>query len=131
MAHEQSAGGYPRDMVKAVSNVWLPVNDMDRAISFYGDVLGLSVKENQGEWAELEVDGLTVGLNARDSETPGGEGGAVLAFRAEQPLEQAVEELQSKGVEVVDGIAERSWGRIAAFKDPDGNTLELFEPPSS
>ncbi len=118
-------------MVKGVSNVWLPVNDMDRAISFYGDVLGLSVKENYGEWAELEVDGLTIGLNARDSETPGGEGGAVLAFRAEQPLEQAVEALQGKGVEVVDGIAERSWGRIAAFKDPDGNSLELYEPPSS
>ena len=118
-------------MVKGVSNVWLPVNDMDRAISFYGDVLGLSVKENYGEWAELEIDGLTVGLNARDSETPGGEGGAVLAFRAEQSLEDAVEALQGQGVEVVDGIAERSWGRVAAFKDPDGNSLELYEPPRS
>jgi predicted enzyme related to lactoylglutathione lyase len=117
-------------MVTAVSNVWLPVGDMERALRFYGDTLGLTVKENHGEWAELELDGLTIGLNARESETPGGEGGAVLAFRARQPLEDAVRELEGQGVEVVDGIAERSWGRVAAFKDPDGNSLELFEPPS-
>jgi len=46
-------------------------------------------------------------------------------------LEEAVEELQGKGVEVVDGITDHPWGRIAAFKDPDGNSLELFEPPKS
>jgi predicted enzyme related to lactoylglutathione lyase len=118
-------------MVKGVSNVWLPVNDMERALQFYGDTLGLSLKENHGEWAELEVDGLTVGLNARDSEQPGSEGGAVLAFQATKGLEETVEELQGKGVEVVDGITDHPWGRIAAFKDPDGNSLEFFEPPKS
>ena len=116
-------------MVEAISNVWLPVNDMERALQFYGDTLGISVKENYGKWAILELDGLTIGLNARESEQPGPEGGAVIAFRATQALEQAVEELGRKGVEVVDGITEHPWGRIAAFKDPDGNSLELYEPP--
>ena len=118
-------------MLEAISNVWLPVNDMDRALAFYGDTLGIPVKENHGEWAELELDGLVIGLNARESETPGGEGGAVPAFRATQGIEQAVEALRSKGVEVVDGVTEHPWGKIAAFKDPDGNSLELYEPPSS
>jgi predicted enzyme related to lactoylglutathione lyase len=117
-------------MVKAVSNVWLPVNDMQRALGFYGDTLGISVKENYDEWALLELDGLLIGLNARESETPGPDGGAVISFRAQQPLEQAVEDLKGKGVEVVDGITDHPWGRIAAFKDPDGNSLEFFEPPS-
>ena len=117
-------------MVKGVSNVWLPVNDMDRALQFYGDTLGIPVKENHGEWAELELDGLTIGLNARDSEQPGPEGGAVVSFRPEQALEQAVEDLQGKGVEVVGGITDHPWGRIAAFHDPDGNSLEFYEPPS-
>ena len=31
-------------MVAGVSNVWVPVEDMDRALGFYRDVLGLSVK---------------------------------------------------------------------------------------
>ncbi len=117
-------------MVKAVSNVWLPVDDMQRALGFYGDTLGIPVKENYDEWALLELDGLLIGLNARESEQPGAEGGAVISFRAQEPLEQAVESLQGKGVEVVDGITDHEWGRVAAFKDPDGNSLELFEPPS-
>jgi len=118
-------------MVNGVSNVWLPVNDMERALQFYGDTLGISVKENYGKWAILELDGLTIGLNARESEQPGPEGGAVISFRPADGLEQAVEQLQGKGVEVVDGITEHDWGRVAAFKDPDGNSLELYEPPSS
>jgi predicted enzyme related to lactoylglutathione lyase len=118
-------------MVNGVSNVWLPVNDMERALSFYGDTLGISVKENYGKWAILELDGLTIGLNARESEQPGAEGGAVISFRPAGGLEEAVEQLHGKGVEVVDGITEHEWGRIAAFKDPDGNSLELYEPPSS
>ncbi len=118
-------------MVKGVSNVWLPVNDMERALQFYGDTLGISVKENHGEWAELTLDGLTIGLNARDSEQPGPEGGAVVSFRAEQPIQQAVEDLQGKGVEVIGGVTDHPWGKVAAFKDPDGNSLEFYEPPSS
>jgi len=119
-------------MLNGVSTVWLPVNDMDTAISFYGDTLGLSVKENHGEWAEVDADGLTIGLNARESETPGGEGGAVVAFRPDGELEQVVEKLQGSGVQFADGgkITEHPWGRIAAFHDPDGNVLELYEPPN-
>jgi catechol 2,3-dioxygenase-like lactoylglutathione lyase family enzyme len=117
-------------MLNGVSTVWLPVNDMDRALGFYGDTLGLEVKENHGEWAEVDADGLTIGLNARDSETPGPEGGAVIAFRPDGGIDEVVEKLQAEGVEFADGVADRSWGRIAAFHDPDGNVLELYEPPS-
>jgi len=40
-----------------------------------------------------------------------------------------VRRLQGAGVEFVGGISEHPWGRIAAFHDPDGNSLELYEPP--
>ena len=102
-------------MVEGVSNVWLPVDDMERAKQFYGDTLGISVKEDHGEWTELELDGLTIGLNTRDKETTGGEGGAVLSFRPKAEHEKAVEEPRRKGVEVDDGITERQAGRIAGF----------------
>ena len=57
-------------MVQGIATVWLPVNDMDRATGFYADTLGLQLKDNHGEWAELEADGITIGLNARDEERP-------------------------------------------------------------
>jgi len=116
-------------MIKGISNVWLPVDDMQRALGFYRDTLGLSVKSEQPEWSEVEKDGLTIGLNARDSETTGGDGGAVVAFRPDGSIEDAMRQLQGAGVEFVGGVSEHPWGRVAAFHDPDGNSLELYEPP--
>ena len=116
-------------MIAAISNVWLPVDDMQRALAFYRDTLGLRVRSEQDVWAELELDGLIIGLNAREGEEPGPEGGAVIAFRPDGSLEDEVERLQGQGVEFAGGISEHPWGRLAAFHDPDGNSLELYEPP--
>ena len=115
--------------VTGVATVWLPVTDMQRAVSFYSDKLGLTVSQQEDEWAELEADGLKIGLNARDEESPGAEGGAVVAFRPDAELEQAVKDLGGQGVEFTGGISEHPWGRIANFTDPDGNALQLFTSP--
>jgi predicted enzyme related to lactoylglutathione lyase len=118
-------------MVHGVSVVWLPVTDMQRAVDFYSNTLGLTVSQQESEWSELEANGLKVGLNGRDEESPGGDGGAVLAFQTEGSLEDAVAELEGAGVKLDGGISEHPWGRIAAFRDPDGNALQFYEPPKS
>jgi predicted enzyme related to lactoylglutathione lyase len=115
-------------MIKGVSAVWLPVGDMQRAVRFYGDVLGLEVTEHDEDWSEIDVDGLRVGLNA--SESPSGDGGALIAFSADGSLEDEVERLKTSGVEFSDGISEHPWGRIVPFQDPDGNDLQLYAPPA-
>ncbi len=117
-------------MVHGVSVVWLPVTDTGRSVEFYGQTLGMEVKQQEAEWAELEAGGLRIGLNGRQEETPGGEGGAVLAFRPDGGIESAVEELKGKGVEFSGEVSEHPWGKVASFKDPDGNDLQLYEPPS-
>lgn len=118
-------------MVHGVSVVWFPVSDMDRARDFYGNTLGLEELSNEGEWAEFEANGLRIGLNARDEESAQGHGGGVLAFQPEGGIDGAVEELRGKGVEFAGEIADHPWGRVATFHDPDGNDLQLYEPPSS
>ena len=115
-------------MVHGVSVVWFPVTNMDRAVEFYSEVLGLDKVRQEDEWAELEANSLRVGLNG--NEEPGAEGGAVLAFQPDDELEEVVKELEEQGVEFPGGISEHPWGRIAAFHDPDGNALQLYEPPS-
>ena len=115
--------------LQGLHHITMITGDAQGTLAFYGDVLGLTVKENYDEWAELELDGLTIGLNARDSEQPGGEGGAVVAFRPQGSIEDAVEVLSGQGVDFAGGITEHPWGRVAAFHDPDGNVLELYEPP--
>jgi predicted enzyme related to lactoylglutathione lyase len=70
-------------------------------------------------------------MDRADSEAPGPEGGAVLAFQPVYDLDSTVDELRDKGVEVPGGISEHPWGRIAPLHDPDGNSLQLYEPPKS
>jgi catechol 2,3-dioxygenase-like lactoylglutathione lyase family enzyme len=116
-------------MIHGTSVVWLPVSDLQRSLTFYRDTLGLGEIRAEGDWAELDANGLRLGLNA--SEDPRGDGGAIIAFQPEGGVDGAVEELRSNGVEVPGDVSDHPWGRLATFKDPDGNDLQVYEPPSS
>ena len=114
-------------MIKGVAAVWLPVKDMSRAVEFYGDTLGLDVTEHDDDWSEVDANGLKIGLNG--SESPEGDGGALIAFQPDGSIDDEVSRLEGAGVDFPDGVSEHPWGKIVPFKDPDGNDLQLFEPP--
>jgi predicted enzyme related to lactoylglutathione lyase len=114
--------------VGETSIVWIPVSDITRSLAFYRDRLGLTEVNTDGDWAELDAHGLRIGLNAYEDSR--GSGGPVIAFRPEGGLEQAVEDLRGAGVEIAGEITEHPWGRVATFKDPDQNDLQLYEPPA-
>ncbi len=116
-------------MVHGVATVWLPVEDMERALRFYQDALQLEVVKSTEQWSELDANGLRIGLNARESAQPGA-GGAVVTFQPEGEIDSEVQSLQSRGVEFTGGISEHPWGRIAPFKDSEGNDLQLYAPPA-
>jgi predicted enzyme related to lactoylglutathione lyase len=88
----------------------------------------LTELKHESKWAQLDANGLHIGLNA--TEEPQGEGGAVIAFQARDGLEAAVGELRESGVEVAGDVSDHPWGRVATLKDPDGNDLQLYEPPA-
>ena len=115
-------------MVHGTAVVWLPVSDIDRAVSFYCDRLGLEQVQRDGDWAQLDANGLHIGLNA--NEDPRGDGGAVIAFQPRGGLESATEELRGAGTRINGDISEHPWGRVVTFEDPDGNDLQLHEPPA-
>src|ERR1700759_4946597 len=102
-------------MIESIGRIWLPVSDMSRAVAFYRDSLGLEVAEHDGDWSEVTAGDQRIGLNAKES--PGGDGGAVIAFTVDDGLEATVQALTSQGVEFVDDISEHPWGRIIPFKD--------------
>lgn len=116
--------------IKGVAAVWLPVTDMDRATSFYGDTLGLSVTKHDGDWSEVDANGVKIGLNGSPQESPSGGGGALVAFQPDGGLDDEVTRLKDAGVEFSDDVSEHPWGRLVPFKDPDGNDLQLYEPPN-
>ncbi len=118
-------------MATGVATVWVPVSDMDRALAFYRDTLGLSVKDQAGDdWAEIDADGLTIGLNGRETATSGSGGGAVISFRPDGSIDDEVSRLREAGVEFTGEISDHPWGRIAPFRDTEGNDLQFYAPPA-
>jgi predicted enzyme related to lactoylglutathione lyase len=118
-------------LFRGVAVVWMPVQDIERAKGFYRDTLGLQIINEDGEWAEVDANGLTIGLNGREPSGAGVTGGPVVTFRHEGSLEDNVSNLKEQGVEVPAEISELPWGRVATFKDSEGNDLQLYGPPSS
>ena len=117
-------------MIQGISNVWMPVQDIDRAVDFYQNKLGLDIVKQDGSWAEFEQDGLRIGLNGREPQGARIGGGPVITFKPDEGLESAMDEFSSQGVDFAAGISEHPWGRVATFKDSEGNDLQLYEPPS-
>ena len=118
-------------MASGVAAVWLPVDDMDRAVRFYRDALRFDVIGQQPEWSEIDANGLRIGLNGREHVSAHAEGGAVISFQPEGDIQQEVDRLKSAGVQFTGDISTYEWGSIAPFKDSEGNDLQIFGPPAS
>ena len=114
-------------MLRGIANVWVPVEDIDRALDFYHNTLDFPVIKQDGPWAEIGANGL----NGREPQGAQAGGGPVITFQPEAGMEAAVRELKGKGVEFPAQISEHEWGRVATFKDSEGNDLQLYEPPST
>jgi catechol 2,3-dioxygenase-like lactoylglutathione lyase family enzyme len=102
-------------LLKGVANIWIPVQDIERAVDFYKNILSLPVVKRDGPWAEVDANGVTVGLNGREPEGAEAEGGPVLTFQPEGSLEETVDDLKGRGVTFPAEISEHDWGRVETF----------------
>ncbi|PZE64278.1 VOC family protein [Curtobacterium sp. MCBD17_021] len=116
-------------MASGIAAVWVPVSDMERAVAFYRDTLGLTVKDQSEDWSEIDANGLMIGLNGRESASPSSEGGAVVSFQPDGSIEDEVASLKERGADIQGEISEHPWGKIIPFKDSEGNDLQLYSPP--
>jgi len=116
-------------MASGVAAVWVPVTDMQRAVEFYGGTLGLQVQSQDDDWSMIDAGGLLIGLNGRERAGGSSDGGAVISFQPDGDIAAEVERLHGAGIEFPGGISDHEWGRIAAFRDPDGNALQFYAPP--
>jgi catechol 2,3-dioxygenase-like lactoylglutathione lyase family enzyme len=112
-------------------NVTLYVSDMDRAIRFYTETLGLRLVYRFGNnWASVEVGkGLTIGLHPASAEMPAGRRGS-MAIGLElggASMEEAVSRLSAKGVRFHGPVNDSKAGKFVSLEDPDGNLIYLAE----
>jgi predicted enzyme related to lactoylglutathione lyase len=114
-------------LVKGVDFVTVATEDFDRAVDFYGSVLGLpnSARYGQMPGAEFETGTLTIavlqsdafGMEYRTNNHP-------IALHVDD-VEAARAELESRGVKFGADTLDTGVCHMAFFADPDGNALML------
>ena len=113
-------------------NVSVYVSNLDRAIDFYTNKLGLALKARiDGEWAEIDAGkGLVVGLHpARPPDTvKAGTIGAInIELAASTSLDDVVAGLAARGVQFAGAIQNYPNVRLVSVKDPDNNAILLAQ----
>ena len=127
---------------KGIYHIGIPVNDVERSVKFYTEILGMTV-------AKLNRDDMGDHLNRADLRS--GDGMVVL-FERPKPIEKdalaedgathhafivdesdfelALKKAKDWGVKIhTTATVDRPTGRGFYFFDPDGNLLQLYAPP--
>ena len=111
-------------------NVTVYVSDMDRAVRFYSETLGLKLAYRFGDhWASVEAGrGLTIGLHPASAQMPPGRKGSMaIGLELAGSMQEAIKALESKGVKFQGSANEGKAGAFVGFEDPDGNQLYLAQ----
>ncbi len=119
----------PRVQLGHIGQVSVTVSDIERAVAFYRDVLGLPHLYTFGQLAFFDCDGTRLFLDALPEARE--QGTSVLYFSVPN-IHAATADLRANGVQFEgephmifrheDGMEE--W--MAFFRDPDGHTLALM-----
>jgi catechol 2,3-dioxygenase-like lactoylglutathione lyase family enzyme len=112
-------------------NATVFVSDMDAAVHFYVEILGLKLRKRYGDhWATVDAGaGLTIGLHPSSPKypAPGTNGAVMLGLETDEPIERTVAHLAEHGLKPIAPIVSGEGGRFVHFADPDGNEFYLWE----
>ena len=121
--------------IEKIGQIAIPVTDVERAIAFYRDVLGLTFLFQAGpNLAFFDCGGVRILLDKPEQEGEFEKHSSVIYFSVSD-IKSSFAEVAEKGAPVVDPphliarLADREvW--MGFFRDPDKNLLALMsEPP--
>ena len=123
------------DWPKNIGAITLFVEDVDRAVSFYREAFGLEPAFAEETDAMFRLENTLLFLT-KSSEAPRMIAPAVAGSPGNGPrhvfaiivddVDAVCAELTGKGVTLLNGPEDRSWGmRTANFQDPDGYVWEI------
>lgn len=115
--------------LQGIGVLLLGVSDLQRAVTFYTETLGLTLKSQIPGFAFLDAGSLTLALSEPLSRALGKEPGAVEIVWPVDNVRLAHQTLLARGVSFVTeprNVTGQEWS--ALFTDPDGHRLSIFGP---
>ena len=99
------------------------VADMDRAVKFYRDVIGLALKFQSPEWSEFATGAVTLALHAASETNPAGK----LEMGLDVPnLKDFYAVMKGKGVHFSMPPSKQDFGgMLAQFTDSEGASITV------
>ncbi len=121
-------------MITGVQDFYYNVSDMNKAVKFYSNILGMEINSEDPYWTSLSCGGVNIGLHwtggtpvpAIKKDSHGAHCGGTLTLKSTE-IEADKKRLEEAGVEVL-GYADAPWGKMLVITDWDGNVLKLMEP---
>ncbi|MAF12909.1 hypothetical protein CMK11_20860 [Candidatus Poribacteria bacterium] len=112
--------------IRGIDYTFLSATDMDRALAFYHDLLGLPLARLilDDTWAEFELANGTLIVGQGDSFTPPGGGMVALAV---DDVAAATQEVKDAGGKVYWDFEETPVCYLTIIEDPDGNRVILHQ----
>jgi len=111
-------------------NATVFVSNMDSAVLFYTETLGLKLTNRFGDnWATVQAGkGLTIGLHPASPKypAPGTKGSMILGLEIDEPIAAVISRLSEKGVRF-GPVTRDEPGAFVHLEDPDGNEIYFWE----
>lgn len=120
--------------VNRIDHLVLTVKDIEATVQFYSSVMGMEkVQFAEGRVAlsfgQQKINLHQLGREFEPKAQHVKNGSADLCFIIDTPVNEAVRELEAKGVQIIEGPVQRTGalGKINSvyFRDPDGNLIEV------
>jgi predicted enzyme related to lactoylglutathione lyase len=124
-------------MAKAlgVGGIFFKSPDPDKLCQWYAQWLGLSVESESGSFVlffprSMPLNGYTVWSPFASTTTYFSPSDNQFMFNLiVDNLQEALNQVKSGGARVVGDIEKTDYGQFGWFMDPDGNKVELWQPP--
>ncbi len=119
-------------MFEKIAFIHYCTQNLEQALKFYRDILGLKLLVHSEEWVEFDVGGQRLALRLVDpwtaSTEPPNANSAMIWLEA-LPIEKTIANLKNNKVKFINNFEVFSYGKTATFADPDGNPIGLYQPP--
>ena len=125
--------------VTGIGGVFFKAKDPDKLGTGYAKNLDIDIEPTSPSatfrWRQLDEpnkNGATVwGLFPQDSDYFGPENVSFMVNYRVDDLDDLMAALKKDGVEILREGEDTPYGRFAAIRDPEGNGIELWQPPEN